>query len=50
VKAIAAGKPASGANAWDGYAAAAIAEAGLRSLAEGTTAEIVLAEKPALYQ
>jgi myo-inositol 2-dehydrogenase/D-chiro-inositol 1-dehydrogenase len=39
-----------GASAWDGYAAAAIAEAGLQSLAEGRRAEIRLAEQPALYR
>jgi myo-inositol 2-dehydrogenase/D-chiro-inositol 1-dehydrogenase len=39
-----------GSNAWDGYAAAAIAEAGLRSLTEGRRVEIRLAEQPALYR
>lgn len=40
---------ADGANAWDGYAASAIAEAGVRSLAEGHPVEIELGEKPPLY-
>lgn len=39
-----------GASAWDGYAAGAVAEAGLASLAEGRTVAITLAEKPALYR
>jgi myo-inositol 2-dehydrogenase / D-chiro-inositol 1-dehydrogenase len=38
-----------GANAWDGYAASAVAEAGVRSLAEGRQIRIELAERPALY-
>ena len=48
VKAIAGGTVA-GANAWDGYAAAAVAEAGLRSLAEGHRIAIELAARPALF-
>jgi myo-inositol 2-dehydrogenase/D-chiro-inositol 1-dehydrogenase len=39
-----------GANAWDGYAASAVAEAGLLSLAEGRRVEIKLADQPALYR
>lgn len=39
-----------GASAWDGYAAAAIAEAGLQSLAEARSVEIRLVERPALYR
>jgi myo-inositol 2-dehydrogenase/D-chiro-inositol 1-dehydrogenase len=39
-----------GASAWDGYAAAAVAEAGLRSLAEGRRVEIRLADQPPLYR
>jgi myo-inositol 2-dehydrogenase/D-chiro-inositol 1-dehydrogenase len=35
-----------GANAWDGYAAAAVADAGLRALAEGRRVEIALAARP----
>jgi myo-inositol 2-dehydrogenase/D-chiro-inositol 1-dehydrogenase len=38
-----------GASAWDGYAAAAVAEAGLQSLAENRSVAIRLVEKPALY-
>jgi myo-inositol 2-dehydrogenase/D-chiro-inositol 1-dehydrogenase len=41
---------ADGASAWDGYAASAVAEAGLASLAEGRRVEINLAEPPALYR
>jgi myo-inositol 2-dehydrogenase/D-chiro-inositol 1-dehydrogenase len=48
VRSIAAGTSA-GASAWDGYAASAVAEAGVRSLAEGQQMKIELAEKPALY-
>ena len=45
------GKPTStGANAWDGYAAAIVAEAGLRSLGEGRTVTIEMAAKPKLYR
>jgi myo-inositol 2-dehydrogenase/D-chiro-inositol 1-dehydrogenase len=39
-----------GATAWDGYAAAAVAEAGLQSLAEGRAAAIRLVEQPAIYR
>jgi myo-inositol 2-dehydrogenase/D-chiro-inositol 1-dehydrogenase len=39
-----------GASAWDGYAASAVAEAGLLSLAEGRRVEIKLADQPALYR
>lgn len=38
-----------GANAWDGYAAAAVAEACLRAADTGTTAPVELADKPSLY-
>ena len=38
-----------GADNWDGYAASAIAEAGVRSLAEGRQVRIELAERPQLY-
>ncbi len=48
VNAAAAGG-AVGANAWDGYAAAAVAEACLRAAETGTTAPVKLADKPALY-
>ncbi len=38
-----------GPSAWDGYAANAVADACLASLASGRRAEVELAEKPALY-
>jgi myo-inositol 2-dehydrogenase/D-chiro-inositol 1-dehydrogenase len=38
-----------GASAWDGYAAAAVAEAGLNALAESRPAAIRLVERPRLY-
>jgi myo-inositol 2-dehydrogenase/D-chiro-inositol 1-dehydrogenase len=38
-----------GPSTWDGYAAAAVCEAGVRALEEGGRVEIELAEKPALY-
>ena len=38
-----------GANAWDGYAANAVADACLESLASGARAEVQLKERPALY-
>lgn len=38
------------ASAWDGYAAALVAEAGLRSLAAGGGVVIAMAEKPELYR
>jgi len=38
-----------GASAWDGYAAAAVAEAGWESLVSGTRAKVELATRPALY-
>jgi myo-inositol 2-dehydrogenase/D-chiro-inositol 1-dehydrogenase len=40
----------SGASAWDGYAASAVADAGLLSLAEGRRVAIQLADQPALYR
>jgi len=46
---ISSGRPTAGASAWDGYAAAAVAEAGLQSLAEQRRADIQLAERPDLY-
>jgi myo-inositol 2-dehydrogenase/D-chiro-inositol 1-dehydrogenase len=49
IKAIERGT-ATGASAWDGYAAAAVAEAGLRSLAEGRRVDISLADQPPLYR
>jgi myo-inositol 2-dehydrogenase/D-chiro-inositol 1-dehydrogenase len=48
VDSVAAGGP-SGASAWDGYAASAVADACLASLAEGCAVEVSLAERHALY-
>ncbi|MEZ3182317.1 Gfo/Idh/MocA family oxidoreductase [Streptomyces pimonensis] len=39
-----------GPGAWDGYAAAAVCEAGVRALEEGGRVEVDLVEKPALYR
>jgi myo-inositol 2-dehydrogenase/D-chiro-inositol 1-dehydrogenase len=39
-----------GASAWDGYAASAVAAAGVRSLAEGRSAAVELVERPTLYR
>jgi myo-inositol 2-dehydrogenase / D-chiro-inositol 1-dehydrogenase len=49
IRAIESGTPA-GASAWDGYAAAAAAEAGLQSLSEGCHAAIGLVEPPAMFR
>ncbi|MFJ9537331.1 Gfo/Idh/MocA family protein [Streptomyces sp. NPDC101225] len=38
-----------GPSVWDGYAVAAVCEAGVRSLAEGGRVEVELARRPALY-
>lgn len=45
-----AGGARAGADAWDGYAAAAVAEAGLLSLAENRSVSVGLVERPALYK
>jgi myo-inositol 2-dehydrogenase/D-chiro-inositol 1-dehydrogenase len=45
---IGTGQPA-GASAWDGYAAARIAEAGVQALAGGGPVLIAMADRPALY-
>ncbi|MFE9882916.1 Gfo/Idh/MocA family protein [Streptomyces sp. NPDC005784] len=39
-----------GPSCWDGYAAAAVCEAGVRAQAEGLRAEVDLIERPALYR
>lgn len=39
-----------GPSAWDGYAATAVCEAGVRSLREGGRVEVELAERPELYR
>ena len=36
-------------DSWDGYAAAAVAEAGVRALAEGRKVAVEMAEKPVFY-
>jgi myo-inositol 2-dehydrogenase/D-chiro-inositol 1-dehydrogenase len=38
-----------GPSAWDGYAAAAVCEAGVRALTDGVRTEVELAERPPLY-
>ena len=38
-----------GASAWDGYVASAVADAGLKSLASGHPTEVELEPRPALY-
>jgi myo-inositol 2-dehydrogenase/D-chiro-inositol 1-dehydrogenase len=38
-----------GPSVWDGYAAAAVCEAGVRALEDGGRVEVELVEKPALY-
>jgi myo-inositol 2-dehydrogenase/D-chiro-inositol 1-dehydrogenase len=48
IDSIATGR-AQGASAWDGYAATAVAEAGVRARASGLPAAISLAERPGLY-
>jgi myo-inositol 2-dehydrogenase / D-chiro-inositol 1-dehydrogenase len=50
VDAIAAGEPPRGASVWDGYAAALVADAGIRALDSGRTQEAELPDKPALYR
>ncbi|MEP0324931.1 Gfo/Idh/MocA family protein [Bauldia litoralis] len=45
----AAGGPPAGASAWDGYAATAVAEAGLAALKSGTPAEVTMPARPGLY-
>ena len=50
VNSIVAGKPsAMAANAWDGYCAARIAEAGVVALESGLAEPVELIEKPELY-
>jgi myo-inositol 2-dehydrogenase/D-chiro-inositol 1-dehydrogenase len=39
-----------GPSVWDGYAAAAVCEAGVRALEEGGRVEVELVERPALYR
>jgi myo-inositol 2-dehydrogenase/D-chiro-inositol 1-dehydrogenase len=50
IKAIETGTPSAiAANAWDGYCASLVAEAGVEALIEGRRVTIDMAEKPALY-
>jgi len=46
---IVAGDPQRGASAWDGYAATAVAAAGVEALATGAIVEVKLESRPALY-
>ncbi len=39
-----------GPSVWDGYAAAAVCEAGVRALTEGVRVEVEMTERPALYR
>ncbi len=48
VDALRSGVP-TGASAWDGYVATAVADAGLKSLASGQPIEVKLEQRPALY-
>jgi myo-inositol 2-dehydrogenase/D-chiro-inositol 1-dehydrogenase len=48
VEAVRSGVP-SGASAWDGYVATAVADAALKSLAAGQPTEVKLEPRPALY-
>jgi myo-inositol 2-dehydrogenase / D-chiro-inositol 1-dehydrogenase len=50
VDGVAAGGPCRGASAWDGYVAAAVAEAGIRGLDSGRQQRVSLREQPALYR
>lgn len=51
LKSIETGQPSPiAASAWDGYCATMVAEAGVRSLAEGRKVSIELADKPVLYR
>jgi myo-inositol 2-dehydrogenase/D-chiro-inositol 1-dehydrogenase len=49
VDAVAAGRP-NGPSSWDGYAAAAVADAALEALHSGTRTSVKLADKPELYR
>jgi myo-inositol 2-dehydrogenase/D-chiro-inositol 1-dehydrogenase len=49
IRSISSGEPA-GASAWDGYAAAVIAEAAVTSLSEGRTVAVSMPETPAFYR
>ena len=49
INALTAGEGLSGPSSWDGYAAQAVCDAGVRSLHDGERVEIELADMPALY-
>lgn len=49
VDSVAAGEQPSGPSSWDGYAAQAVCDAGLKSLHEGVRAVVQLRDKPDLY-
>ena len=50
LKFVATGEPSAiAANAWDGYCATTVAQAGVKALAEGRKVAVELAEKPELY-
>ena len=44
-----AGRPPPGANAWDGYAASVVCEAGVQALRTGEPTEVRLEARPTLY-
>jgi myo-inositol 2-dehydrogenase/D-chiro-inositol 1-dehydrogenase len=50
VASVAAGERPSGPSSWDGYAAQAVATAGLRALHEGVRTSVRLRTKPDIYQ
>lgn len=50
VDGVSAGGRCRGASAWDGYVAAAVAEAGIRGLDSGRQQRVSLREQPALYR
>jgi myo-inositol 2-dehydrogenase/D-chiro-inositol 1-dehydrogenase len=50
IDSIAAGGAPLGPNAWDGYAAAVVSDAGIEALHGGSRVEVHLAEQPKLYQ
>lgn len=49
IDAIAGGGAPRGPSAWDGYAAAVVSDAGVAALRTGERVEVVLADRPALY-
>jgi len=46
---VAAGRQPAGPNAWDGYVAAAVSEAGIEALHSGTRVDVKLVDKTSLY-